>query len=135
MAKANSPMRLDASLVRAASSAAVIHHRSIAEQIEYWADLGRNLASLVTPEHLLEIQNGLSTLIIEPVKSVNVNPEDVFANLERERVSGELANSVTSASTRYEASKDFPGQLEQISVDGTIIGQFNGGKFTPMLEQ
>lgn len=43
MAKAKSPIRLDQSLMDSAASVAKVAHRSAAEQIELWADIGRTL--------------------------------------------------------------------------------------------
>jgi hypothetical protein len=44
MAKAASPIRLQEELMQAAESTAKRFHRSTAEQIEYWADLGRSVS-------------------------------------------------------------------------------------------
>lgn len=49
MAKAASPVRLQKSLVDAATVAGQQFNRSTAEQIEYWADLGRRVAAVLDP--------------------------------------------------------------------------------------
>jgi hypothetical protein len=49
MAKAASPIRLQKELMQAAELTAKRFHRSTAEQIEYWADLGRSVSSTLDP--------------------------------------------------------------------------------------
>ncbi|WP_269617933.1 TA system antitoxin ParD family protein [Zhongshania sp. BJYM1] len=49
MAKAASPIRLQQDLMQAAESTAKRFHRSTAEQIEYWAELGRSVSSSINP--------------------------------------------------------------------------------------
>lgn len=135
MAKAASPVRLQEELMQAARSAGQRWHRSAAEQIEYWASLGRSVADSVDPDKLLAISTGLARLQVEPVEAPPIDPEDVFAALECERDAGTLAQSVTGSVVRYQASTSHPGQLEQVAADGTVIvGQFGNGVFTPLAD-
>ena len=135
MPKAASPIRLQAELMMAASIAGQRQHRSTAEQIEYWAAIGRSLAKIIDQDALLELSAGLARLKIEPVVSAVIAPEKVFSDLERDRKTGELAASVTTSSVRYQVSARHPGQLEQILPDGrVIVGQFHDGVFTPLSE-
>ena len=132
MAKASSPVRLQAELMQAATTAGQRQHRSAAEQVEYWASLGRSVANSVDPDSLLAVSAGLSRLKIEPVEVSAIDPDDVFAALESEREAGTLVDSVTSSSVRYQISAKHPGYLEQIAADGKITtGQFSNGVFTP----
>ena len=133
MAKAASPVRLQQELMQAATLAGEQLHRSAAEQIEYWAALGRSIAHVVSPDSLLAVKTGLATLKIEPVQIPRIEPDDVFALLERDRAAGRLSALVTSSSVRYQASLTHPGQLERIDADGNItVGQFSMGQFTPI---
>ena len=91
MAKAQAPVRLQEDLMAAATVAAKRQHRSAAEQIEYWADLGRNIADTLQPNSLLAVASGLATLKVEPVIAPHIDPDDVFAALEQERAQGNLA--------------------------------------------
>ena len=50
MAKAASPIRLQQDLMQAAETTAKRFHRSTAEQVEYWAELGRSVAATLDPE-------------------------------------------------------------------------------------
>jgi hypothetical protein len=130
MAKAHSPLRLEAQLVENATLAGKQLHRSTAEQIEYWADIGRSVANVITPDTLLQVCAGLARVRIEPVIGPAVDPDALFEALESDRTSGRLTDGITGASLRYQASASHPGLLEQIKADGTVsLGQFLNGQF------
>ena len=132
MAK-HTAIRLENSLMLAAKNAAVVHKRTAVEQIEYWAELGRNVSRFVDPEALIACSSGLAEIRIEKVDASPVNPLDVFNNLEQKRVSGELVESITRTSFRYKASEDYPGMLERIDAKGKVkIGTFKNGVFKAM---
>jgi hypothetical protein len=136
MAKASSPVRLESGLMSAAAVAGSTLHRSAAEQIEYWADLGRKVAKIVDPEILLAVQAGLATLRVEQVSASPVDPDAVFAALDRERDSGALSEAVAAGAVRYQASIARPGSLEACYPDGRIeVGQFTNGKFIPEIHK
>jgi hypothetical protein len=135
MAKSASPVRLQQQLMDSAAMAGARHHRSATEQIEYWAALGQQVAGVLDPDKVLEVLAGLAALKVVPVAGAAVNPEQAFAVLERERQSGRLAETVSSASLRYQASEARPGWLEQISPDGRRrLGRFHNGVFEPLQE-
>lgn len=130
MAKAASPVRLESTLMEAASVAGSFLHRSAAEQIEYWADLGRKVSGLISPEDLLAISAGLVKITLEETAPVSADPEAVFAALERDRASGSLSGAIAAGQVRYQACRAHPGLLEQVHSDGTVVpGQFVDGEF------
>ena len=130
MAKASSPIRLQKDLMQAAESTGKRFHRSTAEQIEYWADLGRSVSSTLNPDVLLSIKSGLTRLNIEPVLSLPVDPEQVFSQLEEQRKTGKLTDFVTESPVRYQSSGKHPGKLECIDRNGRVtVGQFVSGQF------
>jgi hypothetical protein len=130
MAKAASPIRLQEELMQAAESTAKRFHRSTAEQIEYWADLGRSVSSTLDPDVLLSILSGLTTIKTEPVISLPIDPGEIFEVLENDRKDGTLQNTITSSAFRYQASLEHLGYLEQIEPDGNITtGRFEHGQF------
>lgn len=132
MAKASSPVRLQDDLMQAAAIAGGRQHRSAAEQIEYWASVGRSVSSLVNPDNLLAVVTGLARLNVEPVIAPAVDPDKVFDALEHDREAGTLPSLVTTSVVRYQASSTHPGYLEQLTKDGQVtIGQFSNGVFTP----
>ena len=62
-----------------------------------------------------------------------VDPEQVFAALERQRRSGQLSKAVSQAAVRYQASQAHPGCLDAISADGTrCVGRFQDGTVVPL---
>lgn len=133
MAKAASPVRLQADLMAAASTAGGLLHRSAAEQIEHWADLGRRIAGKISPEAILEITAGLATIKVEQVVAQPIDPDAVFAALEVSRESGALASQVTESKVRYQASAIHAGMLERVAANGDVVtGQFKNGVFTPL---
>lgn len=133
MAKHNSPIRLENNLMLAARNAAMIHKRTPAEQIEYWAELGKNVSQLIDPETLIACKSGLATITVERVNAKPVDVASVFSRLAQQRDTGTLAANVTSARMRYEASNTRPGMLDQIDENGHITtGQFDNGKFIPL---
>ena len=130
MAKSASPIRLQAELMQVAESTAKRFHRSTAEQIEYWADLGRSVSSTLDPDVLLSVLSGLTIIKTEPVISSPIDPDEVFNTLENDRKAGMLAKSVASATVSYQASTKQLGLLEQIDQDGNItLGEFKNGQF------
>lgn len=133
MAKAASPVRLQNDLMQAANLTGSRFHRSAAEQIEYWASLGRQISHFVDPDKLLEVASGLAQLKVVPTTSLPVDPDAVFAAVEADRLSGTLSSKVTTTAIRYQASGTHPGYLEQIDEHGVrTVGTFQGGKFTPL---
>ena len=112
MVKAQLPVILDSSLMNAASTAGILQYRSAAQQIEYWADLGRKIASSIDLETLLAVKAGLVKLRVEHIDSSPVDPDAVFAALDNARNSGALSEAISSGSLRYQASVEKPGYLE-----------------------
>ena len=130
MPKSSSPLRLQEDLMQAATLTAERFHRSTAEQIEYWADLGRKVSTIIDPDTLLSLSAGLSQLKIEPVYDQPVNPDKVFNSLEAQREQGTLTHKVTNSSVKYQSSMTHSGCLEQIDQNGIITtGQFKEGQF------
>jgi len=133
VAKASSPVRLQSGLIKSAARAGALHHRSAAEQIEDWADLGRRVARVLDPDTLLDLAAGAVRLRLEPVVTPSVAPEQVFAAVDADRASGLLVGAVTTAPLRYQVATGSPGHLEQIAADGTrMVGSFRDGVFTPL---
>ena len=133
MAKHSSPIRLEKNLMSAAQNAALLHKRTASEQIEYWADLGKSVSKIIDPETLIAVRSGLAKLTVERVNAEIIDPEDVFGQLERQRTLGELSHKVTSASFKYQASKEHPGLLDQVDSQGNhTAGNFNNGRFVAL---
>ncbi len=130
MAKANSPVRLEQTLMQQAKLAGSLHNRTAIEQIEYWASLGRNIAQVLDPETLIRVKSGLAKIRVECTDSQAIDATQVFADLDKQRSSGALAQSVTSTPFVYRASRTHEGQLERVDANGQVtVGQFSNGEF------
>jgi len=135
MAKANSPVRLQDDLMQAAKLTGERFHRSSAEQIEYWADIGRKVSAVLDPDILSNIAMGLTRVKVEPIYGVRINPDDVFKALDIQREEGVLTQLVTGSSIKYQSSLKHPGYLEKIDQQGKVeVGRFNEGEFVAVSE-
>lgn len=131
MAKSASPIRLQDDLMKLAAVTGKRYHRSTAEQIEYWAAMGRDVSEMLNPDDLLSVSTGLATIKVVPVRSEPVDPVEVFRGLEDQRsVYKTLPQTITSSSVKYQSSLTHPGYLEQINSSGEIkVGKFHNGEF------
>lgn len=130
MAKALSPVRLQDDLMQAAKLTGERFHRSTAEQIEYWADIGRKVSTVLDPDTLISIATGLTQVKVEPIYGKPIDPDDVFNLLEAQRQQGALTQAVTDSAIKYQSSLTQPGYLERIDQNGNVlVGQFKNGEF------
>ena len=130
MAKALSPVRLQDDLMKAAKLTGERFHRSTAEQIEYWADIGRKVSKVLDPDTLISISTGLTRVKVEPIYGKPIDPDDLFNLLETQRQQGALTQAVTSSAIKYQSSLVHPGYLERIDQKGNVsVGQFKNGEF------
>lgn len=135
MAKASSPVRLQDDLMQAAKLTGERFHRSTAEQIEYWADIGRKVSTVLDPDTLISIATGLTQVKVEPIYGKPIDPDDVFNLLEAQQQQGTLTQAVTGSAIKYQSSLAQPGYLERIDQSGNVlVGQFENGEFVPAEE-
>lgn len=127
-----SPLRLDEALIREAEAEARLHRRSVPKQIEYWADLGRRMSRLVSPEDLIQVQMGLRRIQFVDTQPPPVDADAVFADMDARREQGALAKEVTGSAVVYQAVPGRAGVLERIDRDGRRQqGVFRNGEFVP----
>jgi hypothetical protein len=128
-----SPLRLNSALILAAQKMGTLQKRSVPNQIEYWAELGRAVEHLLDPADIYAISQGLKKITVEAVNSEPINPDDVFASLEKSRQNGTLSGKTTSAAVYYEACPSSPGFIDRVdSATGERqTGRFENGKFIP----
>lgn len=64
---------------------------------------------------------------------MRIEPDEVFAKVEADRVSGELSDKVTTAKIRYYASSRQEGYIEQVNTETgeRRLGTFANGIFKP----
>ncbi|MBC8874007.1 MAG: hypothetical protein H8E44_31600 [Planctomycetes bacterium] len=115
------PVKLSDELVLDARLTAEIAERSIAGQIEYWAQLGRAIEPLLQGAQALALRRaGAVKPLAECLETVD-SPEG------RRRVAEHL-NSLPFP--HYEPAADAPGMLVRIEADGTrTVGRFVNRQF------
>ena len=115
------PVRLSDELVLDARLTAEDAERSIAGQIEYWAQLGRAIDPLLQGAQALALRRaGAVRSLAKCLKSVD-SPAG------RRRVAEHLQRQPYP---HYEAAPDAPGMLVRIEADGTrTVGRFVNRQF------
>lgn len=127
------PVRLEESLVRHAAAEAQIQRRSTPKQIEFWAEIGRSIAGEVSAEDLIAITQGIRRVRVEPVVPEALNSDDLWAEVDEARNSGDLHRTIARDRIVYQASETHPGCLDAIYPDGQkITGHFRNGRFEPL---
>ncbi len=130
MAKSSSPIRLESELMKQAKLSGKLNKRSVAEQIEYWAEIGRGVAGVLDPEMLIKVNSGLATINVEETHNIEIDADELFDSLELQRESGSLSRNITSTPYAYQASKRLEGMLERVDSQGKITtGYFENGEF------
>ena len=129
-------VRLDDSLVRHAAAEGAVNRRSTPKQIEYWTEIGRAVADDVSAEDLIAILQGIRKVRVEPVVAESVSSDELWAEVDAARGSGELERSISRGRTVYQASGDKPGYLEAIYPDGSReVGEFRNGRFEALSDR
>ena len=125
-------IRLNTDLIFQAQSAAAVQCRSIPNQIEYWANLGRIISSVIGIEDAFAILQGLKDLRIEPTQTISIDSDTVFNKLEADRAKGFVDKPITSAPFYFEASQKVPGLLDRVNsqTGERKTGKFITGKFS-----
>ncbi len=119
-------IRLNTDLIFQAQSAAAVQRRSIPNQVEYWATLGRIISSVISIEDAFAILQGLKKLRVEPTQTISIDSDIVFNNLEADRANGFVDKPITSAPFYFEASQKMPGLLDRVN---SLTGERKTGKF------
>ena len=131
-----SPLRLDDELVHQAELEGRLHKRTTPKQIEFWAEIGKQLERVIDPSDLIAISQGLMRLRLEPIASNPVDPDEVLEETAQYRKMSDSAPPITQAPFYYEASRTQPGLLDRVAADGKReTGHFRDGKFIPFLRE
>lgn len=121
----NTAVRVTESLFETARIEAAIEHRSVAKQIEYWAELGRSVSRHIRPGDLLALQQGLTHLKFETNPVPPVSLQQVLQELEADRASGNLQRRIRgNAEVIYAASLVNPGGVVAVYADGRRVEGF-----------
>ena len=115
------PVKLSDELVLDARLTSEIAERSIAGQIEYWAQLGRAIEPLLRGAQALALRRSGA------VKPLSECLQSVDSDEGRRRVAEHLQSQ---AFPHYEPAPDAPGMLVRILADGTrTVGRFVNRQF------
>lgn len=120
------PIDLSDELVCDARLMAEASERSIANQIEFWAELGRALEPLLRGDRVIALrQSGAGRSLSEAVR-------EVTSEQGQNRVHSYL---LTRPYPRFEAVTGSPDLLRKIEADGSVIvGKFVNRVFEPIEE-
>jgi len=115
------PVKLSDGLVLDARLVAEIAERSIAGQIEFWAQLGRAIEPLLSGAQSLALRQAGATKPLSEMLATVDSPQG------RKRVAEYLASQPFP---HYEPASDKPGFLVRIEADGSrTVGRFVNRQF------
>ncbi len=130
--KIMSVLRLKAALFKEAEAEGALMKRSAAKQVEFWAELGKRIAHLISPNDMLVIMQGLAQVRVELPDSKAVNADQVFAAVDKASLSQDPGKTISRDAPYFESSQSRPGLLDQVMPDGSRqTGHFKEGKFWP----
>lgn len=129
-------IRINETLYSAADRVGHIQKRSIAKQVELWAELGKAVEHIINIEDVFAVIQGLKKIEISTVVSNRIEPEAVDEAVEKSRKDGSLKNMVTKAAVYFEGSQSSPGLIDRVDTrtGKRQTGHFKDGKFTPMVQ-
>jgi len=126
------PLRVNDTLFKEAEAEGSLMKRSAAKQVEFWAELGKQIAHLVSPTDMLVLMQGLAKVQIDLPNFKPINASQVFAAVDEVNSAEQLGSAITRSTLYYEASLSRPGLLDQVMPDGSRqTGHFQDGKFSP----
>ncbi len=115
------PVKLSDALVREARATAELAERSIAGQIEYWAQLGRAIEPLLSGTQARALRGAGTAVPLSQLLG------EVDSTVGRARVAAHLQ---ARPFPHYEPAADGSGQFVEIAADGTRrLGRFVGREF------
>jgi hypothetical protein len=118
------PVKLSDNLILDARLVAEESERSIAGQIEYWAQLGRAIEDAVRPATALKLKRR------QPAPPLSHRARDIDTPAGRARTAAALA---TTSFPRFTVDPDRPGLVVKVDADGTrTLGRFVKRVFTPV---
>ncbi|MEO0952684.1 MAG: hypothetical protein AAFY44_15380 [Pseudomonadota bacterium] len=122
------PIRVDKGLMERAESAAAIYRRSLPKQIEYWAEIGRQVSERLDAKDLFSVFTGAAELRVHHRESQPVSSAAVLEQIGTDRAEGVLKDAVSAADVRFDV--DDEGYLRRTEADGTQTrGKLVDGRF------
>lgn len=113
-----------------AEAVARSQHRSTAEQIEHWAEIGRLIEPQLAADDLRAL--AMHTVEVEVKKRPPPTADHVWNQLSARHSDDAPVDRLLGLGTRYQISIENPGWLERLDDnDAMTIGQFRDGQFVP----
>jgi len=117
------PLRIDGELIKEARTSGTVFHRSIAQQLEHWANLGKVLEGALTVRSVAHVKS-----LKQPVDLDRLLAKAGSSAGQRRT----LALLAKKKGPLYGVKADRPGVLLQYRPDGTkVAGQMSKGAFVP----
>lgn len=127
------PIRVSDQLLEEAKQQIKMSYRSLAKQIEFWAQIGKEAEVNMTPADIVALINGEVEIKVFRKKSEPVDFDIVFDEIESDRKSGTLKKKVVKDKIWYEESTEKPGIFFRLTDTGEkTLGKFSNGKFIPI---
>jgi len=126
----STPLRVNDTLFKEAEVEGAFMRRSAAKQVEFWAELGKTLSQSITNTELLALMQGIAKVSVDLPTTTAIDPQAVFAQVNKKREAGDLGQVITQNHLYYEASHQNPGLLDEVAPNGKRrSGRFIDGKF------
>jgi hypothetical protein len=117
------PMRIDGELIKEARASGTVFHRSIAQQLEHWANLGKVLESVLTVRSVAHVKSLKKPVGLDRLLARARSPEG------KRRT---LALLAKKKGPLYGVKANRPGVMLQYQPDGkTVAGRMSKGVFVP----
>jgi ParD-like antitoxin of type II bacterial toxin-antitoxin system len=117
------PLRIDGGLIKEARVSGQLFHRSIPQQVEHWASLGRVLEKVLTVSSVAKVKG-----LHRPVK-LEKALASARSSAGRKKT---LALLARKKGPLYGIKPDRPGVLLQYQPNGTVVpDEMVGGEFVP----
>lgn len=124
------PIRVSDVLLEDAKEQTKMSLRSVSKQIEFWALIGKEAEVNMSPADVAALINGEVEIKILRKKSIPVDFDAVFDEIEADRKSGTIKAKVVRDNVWYEEDLKNPGVFFRMTKEGKkTSGKFVNGKF------
>lgn len=142
MAKQDSPVRINPTLLSQAQAAAETFNRKVTDQLSYWANIGRLVESKLNGNELSALFSGIGDIQVivghhvdshdSAVDESSFSVVDLALSNQTPDSFGQTTAFISKKSTgvRYEVDPSRAGLLRRVAQDGSFeVGTFKNGVF------
>ena len=128
----STPIRVSEELLEEAKLQIKRSYRSLAKQIEFWAQIGKEAEVNMTPADVAALVSGEAEIKVFRKKSESVDFDSLFDEVEADRKTGKIKSKVIKDKVWYEESSKNIGLFFRMTNEGEkTLGKFIDGKFVP----